>query len=309
MKKHLAGFSLIELAIVLTIVGILVGAAMPMVTGRSQGTKIATTQTRLQDIDNALGRYLSANGALPCVAALNDAVDTPTFGKQVTDISATGYVVANDCYGAAANVINADKGLFFTTSSGAIPNPLNVANKSPGKIVMGAVPVRTLNLPDQDMTDAWGSRFVYAVTNTLTVRGGYDSSQGSIYIVDSNNNSITCAAQYAIVSYGADRAGGYTMSGASSAGCPHGAVETPNCSLPTSTFVKTLLNSTLAGATAYDDYVTFHSPQAMPINSSPIPPGMIAPFALPPHSCPGGWISYAGAGCTAFTGVSCCQKY
>lgn len=287
-----AGFTLVEMSIVLLIAGLLLAAGMTMFRDYMQESQMIMTRNRLQDIDNAIIQYQSINGVLPCPASLTDQEGSATFGRQLTS---PAYPISADCYAAVANAA----GGAFKTKNGRKPPPpqLPVVNNSRGHLVMGAVPIRDLGLPDQEMVDAWNDRFVYAVTNTLTVAGGYDQTQGSIYIEDSKNKPVALpsgGAQYVIISYGADSAGAYTIDGVKSGiPCPAGALEQLNCTYPTSTFRQTTLNSNEAGD-MFDDYVTFHTQ----VNATgTIPSGLVIPFATTPYtspapSCPVGWSSY-----------------
>ncbi|MBU6474808.1 MAG: type II secretion system protein [Alphaproteobacteria bacterium] len=296
MKKYkspTAGFTLLEVAIVLIIGGLLIAAAASMLLSYMKESRIITTQSRMTEIDNALIAYLTINNALPCPASFTDTQDTTTFGRELTDT--TAYSGANaDCYQNAG----AATGTFRTTGRISGTN-------TTGYIVIGAVPVRTLNLPDTDIADAWGDRFTYAVTDWLTTAKQYAATLGSIDVVDSGGNSIPVppqSAQYVILSYGPDGAGAYTLAGKQGVACPGGAVETTNCTLPTPKFVSTMLNSTV-GANAYDDLLVWHA-ATMP--TIIIPPNMVAPFVQ--NVCPGGWMPFAGAGCTPPASGVCCQK-
>jgi prepilin-type N-terminal cleavage/methylation domain-containing protein len=308
-----AGFTLIEVAIVMLVGALVMGSAGTMLNDYLQSSRIALTQNRMQDIDNAIQQYLNVNGVLPCPATLNSPPDSSKFGVSLTDGLAPPVALSyagdpNDCYNRAGG-----SGTFKTP--GNLPtvaaNPANTSN-----LVIGAVPTRSLNMPDQEMLDAWGNRLVYAVSDYLTVPGNYDPAQGSIALEDGNNNPLVgpvfrppSYAQYVIVSLGSDRAGAYSLSGSRSVTCPAApALEAANCNYPTKMFRKSILLGSQKGANYFDDYVTYRSQQANPNN--PIPTGMLAPFAL--GACPTGWTG-AGAGikppaCHPPAGGVCCQK-
>ena len=64
--KHTAGFTLIELAITLAIIGVLAGAVLvPFVAQVAQRNTAATEKT-LEQIKDALLGYATATGRLPC---------------------------------------------------------------------------------------------------------------------------------------------------------------------------------------------------------------------------------------------------
>lgn len=62
------GFSLLELAIVLLIVGLLLGGLIMPLTARMEQQKVATTREQLAVIQEALAGYALAHDALPCPA-------------------------------------------------------------------------------------------------------------------------------------------------------------------------------------------------------------------------------------------------
>lgn len=303
-KHSSPGFTLLEVALVVLVSGLGLGAAALAFSNYLKALNMETTQQRLQAIDNALIAYLNVNGVLPCVARLNDNTDSASFGKQI-DV-----LISEDCYDASLHT----PGTFHATN-GRTPPPAPT-NLVPGLIVIGAVPTRTLNLPDSYMKDAWGSRFIYAVTDVLTVKpvlsqpGGYDPTQGAIDVKDGDGISVlnpAGSAQYVIVSHGPNKAGGYTAAGKQGAPCPASAVESPNCSFPTNSFVKSLSAGAGGSIASYDDYILFRG-QMSPLDTTPT--GLIAPFAL--TTCPPGWAVFAGfptcANETPGVPGVCCQK-
>ena len=72
---HEQGFSLLELAIVLLIVGLLLGGLIMPLGSRMDQQRIDTTRQQLEQIREALTGYALANDALPCPA-------TPASGDR-----------------------------------------------------------------------------------------------------------------------------------------------------------------------------------------------------------------------------------
>jgi type II secretory pathway pseudopilin PulG len=312
-KVSAAGFSIIELAMVILVGGIMIAAAGSMLISYLRALSVTTTQNRMQEIDNAIVHYVSINNSLPCAAALTDAQDSQTFGRQITDLP-TNYIPPTIGYPGAppdcnlaignANAINGTTGVFSSTGTN-------------GFIVIGAVPVRDLDLPDQDIADAWGDRFVYAVTAAVANPDGYDPTQGSIKVT--NNSGVSQAsinnALYVIVSYGANRGGAYTISGAQG-GVPCPVAPAPgyqNCAFTpaaTNNFVKDIVTSDQTGVNAFDNYVIFRGPAGVAGGSTGLvmPSGFVAPF-VNVATCPPGWLSYSGSACTPSVNYICCQKF
>ena len=118
-----AGFSLIQLSIVITVIGIVIAATLP---GNQGGTQIArqgNTSEKMAKIEQALKGWRTANRVYPCPAVGALRSSDINFGK------ATG--AAGTCAGAITD----------------------------GNTVGGVVPTRTLGLSDDDMLDNWGRTF------------------------------------------------------------------------------------------------------------------------------------------------------
>jgi len=67
-NKNMSGFTLIEMAVVLVVVGILLGSFIGSITQRIETSKREKTQKQLSDIKLALIGFASAEGRLPCPA-------------------------------------------------------------------------------------------------------------------------------------------------------------------------------------------------------------------------------------------------
>lgn len=76
--KHLRGFSLIELAVVITIVALLLGALLVPLATQVQSRNIKETQLALKEIKEALMGFAITQGRLPCPDTDRDGLeDTP----------------------------------------------------------------------------------------------------------------------------------------------------------------------------------------------------------------------------------------
>ena len=68
------GFTLVEVAVVLVIVGLLVGSFIGTISSRIETTRYTETRNELDDIKQAILGYAYINGALPCPDTDNDGV-------------------------------------------------------------------------------------------------------------------------------------------------------------------------------------------------------------------------------------------
>lgn len=72
-KDRANGFSLVEMAIVLVIIGLLLGSILMPLSSQIESNQRKTTQQTLEDIKEALLGFAVANGRLPCPARPSDA--------------------------------------------------------------------------------------------------------------------------------------------------------------------------------------------------------------------------------------------
>lgn len=93
VKKKNCGFTLIEIAIVLMIVGLLLGGLLPTISGQIEKQRTNETRKQLEEIQQALFGFAVIYGRLPCPATLaSNGVESPAGGDCTT--FQNGYVPA-----------------------------------------------------------------------------------------------------------------------------------------------------------------------------------------------------------------------
>ncbi|MEM8833855.1 MAG: type II secretion system protein [Pseudomonadota bacterium] len=269
-----SGFTLIEVAIVMIILGVLVAGVTAFFISRIQQINLAETNEKLASIDDALQAHLEINGFYPCAAPMNAQPETADFGRAV-DCSAAA--VAGETEDDASN-----RTVWDPTSGAPADTDIRI----------GSVPTRTLNLPDDYAFDAWGGRFTYAISETLAVAGQYDRQHGGVSINDSAGNSVVTpadGAHYALLSHGESGMGVVPRNGgARLEDCTITTeLDSENCD-DDSEFIDTVLASDQAGANFYDDLV-FRTVS----NFVTTPANAVVAFNLP--DCPAGWTLYTPA--------------
>lgn len=280
--QNVKGFTLIEMAIVMIIGGILLsfmGSALLMYVEKSH---VRDTEVRMEVIKDALQQYLNVNKRYPCVARRDIAPgEVPASGEK-----GFGREVDTDC------------------TAGVITGTARAPSTTP-EIRIGAVPVRSLNLPDEMAFDGWGRRFTYAVTEDLASGGGpsgtlYTHDGGVISIEDTSGTAFTSEAHYVLISHGRTGDGAFTFNGNQTTPCPDTAtLDGENCN-DDETFVMTLVNSEADAADFYDDYLLYQG-QTEPTRM--IPRGAVMAFNRL-DGCPtDGWQPFAEAAGKFIIGV------
>lgn len=215
MPYNERGFTLIEIAIVLTVLGILAAVGLSFISDRVAQNKFDITQKRIAEIADALEAYAESyiigDGTeasestqrimyLPCPTAPNSSFGDANFGRGVNNIT--------------------DLGTGVCPFADAWPN-----------VFSGSVPYADLGLSYEHMFDGWGRRFTYRVGRVLTGRSGTKFGQTDInnpnnrtnmQVRDRNDQRVNGSnlnapdiedAAFVIISHGRNGLGAYTARG------------------------------------------------------------------------------------------------
>ena len=215
-----AGFSLIEMAIVLAIISLVAGGFLTVISAQDEQSKINLTKERLAKIENALLYFYAQHGRLPCVAPANAADTDAAFAIEYEDSGKA-------CQG-NPGISEADE----------IHDGLNE------ETWVGALPTRTLGLPDSFAKDGWNMRFHYVVPRRMAdpddVAADYPGTAGrntarDIIILDKGTSTTTDRinlnepAAYVIISAGEDKKGAFARSGIRGIACDTTLRDGENC--------------------------------------------------------------------------------
>ena len=190
-RSHYQGFSLLEMAVVVSILGVLLSGVLTVATSSYEKKSVANSKADMSYIKSFIDNYYQKYGYIPCPASPTAVEGTSGFG------------VATDC-------------------SSAVISPANTweIGSSTDTLRGGVLPIRTLGLPDSSMYDEWGNRLGYVAIKALAVDDvTYQAyvtalTTGVIQIVDVNYNQILDAStnsivSYVLISYGKDRKGAF----------------------------------------------------------------------------------------------------
>lgn len=208
-----AGFTLIELSIVIIVMGLMMAALFAGMKTRMATRDHKATTASLQAAAGALKSYLAMNGAYPCPASRLALKDTPGYGKAL-----------ENC--------RTEKNLSSSLSTKP-QETIAVEGREKRMVRIGILPFRSLGLPDGMAMDGWGNILLYAVTESLTAPQSYDQNKGAIDVIAEDGLSRvkpTGSVQYVVFSTGPDGLRGWSAGGIpTGAPCPEKTLQAENC--------------------------------------------------------------------------------
>lgn len=190
--KNSCGFTLIELAVVLAVIGLLIGGAVASFSAVRVNAQIKETHLALDRAEMLLQAFLARNGRLPCPAEPKLELGDAGYGEE--ERAAT---LADGCADARG------------VGGGGSP------------IAWGTLPAVTLGMRVTDLLDGWDNQFFYVVHNFATVPDALESSNwtlgAAIELFDalpsSGATAINNRGVVALISPGPNRSGAYTSEG------------------------------------------------------------------------------------------------
>lgn len=232
-RRIAAGFTLIEMAIVIVVIGLLLSGGLLAVSPIIQQSKITETRAKMTRVEAALTVYLIQNSCLPCPA--------------------TGNLASTD-----ANAGRAGHGATTYYSTGCAAGAC---------IASGVVPWVNLGLSEDDVSDGFNNRFTYDVTadmvdttTTDNIRVNSTYPTGSLTVeVTSGGTVLTSTGAYVLVSHGNDGADAFALtSGATRADSFNSTNQNENSDAD-DTYVQATQNP-IRDNTYFDDIVAYKTP-------------------------------------------------
>jgi len=175
-QPGMQGFTLVELAVVMAIMGLVLGSLMYTLSAQTDQRNFEDTRRRLDQARELLLTYAIINGRLPCPGrSAATAAPATQAGDEVRDASGNciGDAVT-DYYGGAS-----------------------------GGVTLGLLPARTIGFRETDSSgfavDAWGNRIRYAVANLITSCSGTSTTPHFTNATNLKTNGISCQANDLLV--------------------------------------------------------------------------------------------------------------
>lgn len=207
-KYGVKAFTLLEMSIVIAIIAVILGGGMVIFASSLQKKQLEETNAKLAAIQAALLDYRRAFNRIPCPGNLTTYnVSDAYFG---TEYSGT---FDGRCLGTPG------------ASYSHLISGTACTNAGQHCVFGGAVPTKTLRLPDDYAFDGWGRRILYAVDGQFTITNAFlnGTTTSSITYDTTPANSVTRIqiayattpsyktqiAGYALVSFGPNGHGAY----------------------------------------------------------------------------------------------------
>jgi len=204
-NNNAAGFTLLELAIVLVIIAVLIGMSASMSISVIAAARLTATQQKISTIEQALMQYRTANNRLPCPGDLTLAPGSADYGLEAGADASSAITI----------------GTGVCTGTGMLPQANFTAAGATNTFATGAegaLPAVTLGLSPDLMLDGWGNKLRYTVDISMTANAAFANTpigcnDGAITVNDSNGNARSSNSIYALISHGANGHGAYPKNG------------------------------------------------------------------------------------------------
>ena len=288
VKKHnlkdSRGFTIIEMAIVTMIIGLVFASAAQLLTQRQQWVQKENTRLAVISANAAISNFRDTFGRYPCPASLTAVPGDADYGIE-SDCDDTSVAVGAGI-GPEGYAITA--GQRTVAYNDRATDPPTLINEVP-RVRTGALPFKTLNMDETEMVDGYRNRIIYAVTEPLAVAKKFASDAGAIAVLNDQGASViapgvaggdTAIAHFALISSGENGAGGFTQEGTRLACAAAGANqnESVNCDFDVdSVFQIAQTSSTANGSvSAYDDLMVYATHEDIPLwekNPADVPDG------------------------------------
>lgn len=289
------GFSLVELSVVLTIIGLTLGSALTLATKKTEADKIEETNEKMDIIEQAINLHLINKQRIPCPSDASLDYSEVKWASEQTP--STG----------GCATVNYSSGNVY---AGGFP----AFNQS----IAGENPYHAL--PIDIGKDGWGRHFTYAVdyrfANNSITNPACDSDvgdicfkfidSGSITINDASGNPITTEAVYVLISHGRNGKGAWAgdnyWAAATELAAPTDSDELENAGDDEGAFDTTFVQKD--ETSTFDDIVRYRTKSQLLEDINAITDDGICAAALYEVDNPGD----AAATCTGIADPTACQN-
>ena len=255
--KTESGFTLVEIAIVIVIIGLLTLPLFELYRQYLIERKMSLTQERITQSSAQISGFFNNALRYPCPSDRALPVDDPNYGREFApgcDPATIGLSVGSCTPGGGVCLVPGAR----DANGDGDPDPVLIG----GVPIRSSREVRNTGLSDNLTFDGWDSQLTYAVTLSLTSNATFSVRNGAIAAIDEFGQAtagINDDAHYALLSHGMDRRGGFSNAGVPIMPCAAvgAARDHENCNNTNGTFVQALGFYRANTPDYYDDIIIF----------------------------------------------------
>lgn len=250
LKNTSAGFTLVELSVVLIIIGVLVAGFFSYLTTWQTQKNIDEINEKTSFIQKTLTNYIKDIPDQPDTSPPNNFAHTRWNPSNALANDAVHYPCPAPLTAASgdANFGVESRNNATGRCDASVAGVFQVIGTAGQRVFIGAVPVATLGISSDYMEDAYGNKITYAVSDapsrSLAFRTG--SPVGAITIndnADPSTPSVITNANFVFLSHGRDQKGAYThQSGVRTSNCTGSEKDQENCDFNDATFNVELIS-------------------------------------------------------------------
>ena len=300
-RKSIAGFTVVEMAIVTIIVGLVMAATAQLFLQRQEFLRVQTTKDSVEAATFALAEFRENFGRYPCPASLTATSNPADPNNVLYGIESDG----GNCTGPNTSVVPNLAGPGAVIGTGIDPvrgyavvngqravnywdrapaTPVQIAGVTP-RVRIGALPFKNLNLDESVAYDGYRNRLLYAVVEHMAVKKTFDNNAGAIEVLNDTGASTLQppqSAHFIILSPGENGAGAFNREGTRLA-CPGGTDEAQNCDFDVDAIFLTQEKgiSNNGSTETFDDLISYATAEDVPVwESDPSDVGVGNPGSL-----------------------------
>jgi len=252
------GYTLLEIAVVLAIVGMFVGSGLQVLKLYNKNKAFRSTDVNMTSLIIKFQEYLDSNGHYPCPAPLDATRGDATYGME------------SDCDDTSIPVGTCQDGLCIEQSATLVDLDGDDIGDTAVRVRRGAVPFRVLNISEDTAYDGYGGRIEFVATERLsspTMLADFNPTHGGITLNNAAGTPVTNRMTHILlISRGANQAAAYSRDGVQRSPCPTIGAERENCNIAvddTAVYVVDVHN--LLETNYFDDIMSYRAAIERPL--------------------------------------------
>ncbi len=216
MKAKSEGFTLIEMALVIIISGLLLAAGLESYKVYNNDQARKTTLENIQTVNSAIALFHAVYDRYPCPADITLPLGDPDYGRETNCDPRPVNPVAGTCFEGVCRADGRDADNDATTEDTILIGGVPLVTLQDADLVLTGIQNVWLGLSSREILDGYGRKLTYAVTERLVTEPTFNETLGAIKIEDEYGESLVNpegSVHYVVVSHGDNGRGAYSEGG------------------------------------------------------------------------------------------------